>query len=57
MSLGKCPECGHVMSSTAKFCVNCGGTTPAVLPKQQMELRLVKREGKLKKSSNPKDED
>ncbi len=57
MSLGKCPECGHIMSSTAKFCVYRGGTAPAVLPKQEIELRLIKREEKLKNSPNAEEEE
>ena len=28
MALGKCSECNHVMSTTAKFCPNCGSTLP-----------------------------
>ena len=29
MALGKCPECGHAMSSDADSCPNCGWKTKA----------------------------
>lgn len=46
MSLGKCPECGHVISTTAAFCVHCGGTAPAILPKDIRETGCDQCDGK-----------
>jgi len=45
MALGKCPECGHVMSTTAAFCVNCGGTAPALLSEEQQDIRCIQSNG------------
>lgn len=46
MALGNCPECGHVMSTTAAFCVYCGGTMPAIQPKETKEINSVQCNGK-----------
>jgi len=56
MTLGKCPECGHFMSSTAKFCVHCGGTThAALLPSKPKEIQCArcKGTGRLKAEDAP----
>lgn len=37
MALGRCSECGHEMSTTAKSCPNCGST----LSPKERKVRLV----------------
>lgn len=35
MSLGKCIDCGHQMSSSAEFCPNCGCTNQPLKKKER----------------------